>query len=444
MVKAIPIPENMKNLILALIKCWTINLKLRNVLDAKSIPVQRGLYHGDCLRPFLFVLITAGIIKQVKRDPTVARLSKANISVIAYMDDIKCHTNTKAALDRVTKIIRDGAAELGLELNVAKSAIHVERDDENTAIEGEIPHIQEAYKYLGIHQTSRDTKKNYSKIQEKIVLKAKQIFSSGLTSNQKMRAFNSTVIPMAVYVVGNLSAEESVATTLLNCKKLDQEVRQIAVQYLIKSNTTSNERLYLPPSLGGLGFKSIKIETMAQYIRRYHYLISSEELMEEKKKLLQLDKAQRRTPIGDYKHVAKQFHLHDPDLDQTPPPALKDELKKFHKAVLEKRKEKWAAHMYYPKLVLKHQDVIDFPAHRSPFTDSQKLALANAAAEEQIYNLRANGANGGFCRRGCGAPETAYHVLSNCKGHSFTPRHDMVVYWLMKTIMPVTRTPKKA
>ena len=99
--------------------------------------------------------------------------------------------------------------------------------------------------------------------------------------------------------------------------------------------------------------------------------------------------------------------------------------------------------MQYPKLVLAESNTISFPAAQHHRTDSAKLSLINAAAEEQLHQLHAVPGKKGSrkCRKGCQEDETAYHVATSCRATSYNARHDQVVYWLLRTILEATNAP---
>lgn len=69
--------------------------------------------------------------------------------------------------------------------------------------EDDTPNLKNASKYLGIYQKEQDDANNYTILNEKIMNKAESIPTSNLTTWQKQKLFNSTVIPAAIYTAGN-------------------------------------------------------------------------------------------------------------------------------------------------------------------------------------------------------------------------------------------------
>lgn len=105
--------------------------------------------------------------------------------------------------------------------------------DETKHLEGEneIPELRGSYKYLGLLQTEKDLAENYPNIESKLLTNARQIMSSKLTTFQKRRLRNSSTIPAAVYIFGNLQPTNSVQTTLKKCRELDLQIRKIMVAW---------------------------------------------------------------------------------------------------------------------------------------------------------------------------------------------------------------------
>lgn len=188
----------------------------------------------------MFVLTTATVIYNLKMDDDIIKASKGYFKVVAYMDDIKCHTNNKTTAELVTKKLVKYAKEIGLEINEQKCAIHSNNKDEST--QSMLPEVNKAYKYLGLKQTDKDTEENVNDLNKKIIEKAETIMQSHLTTWQKKEIFNSTIIPAATYITGNLSPEEGVRKTLVKCRKMDDDIRKIAVQQQVKTLTTCNQR----------------------------------------------------------------------------------------------------------------------------------------------------------------------------------------------------------
>nr|XP_022903143.1 uncharacterized protein LOC111415615 [Onthophagus taurus] len=365
------------------------------------------------------------------------------MTIIAYMDDIKVHTGNQKAASAITEMLRTAAQELGLSLNVAKCAVYGRNLKPEEVDDMDLPYVDTNYKHLGLFQIERDQNVNIEVLEEKILRQAKTIMESRLSSFQKRAIFNSTTIPAAIYVTGNVLLQESVATTLLTCESLDKEIGKIATQAQIKTRSTSNQRLYMSTSVGGLGYKSIALETAIHYVRRYWYLQNNEELVVTREYYECLNRGKCRTPISDYQHVLEKYKV--TNIEATDEADRRKAAQTIIKAIYEQndreRKETWAKSMFYPKLIVKYYNKISFPAIQCRQLDSSKLSLLNAAAEEQWFAMRGiSKQNGGICRRCRSHEETAYHVVTACK-HNYAERHDFVAYWLIRTIIEATKAP---
>lgn len=77
----------MRNIIKQAMGQWNACLTMPE--GSESHHIKRGVYQGDSLSPLVFVLVTAGIIKKIKEDPTVNRYSKGVHKITAFMDDLK-------------------------------------------------------------------------------------------------------------------------------------------------------------------------------------------------------------------------------------------------------------------------------------------------------------------------------------------------------------------
>lgn len=312
-----------------------------------------------------------------------------------------------------------------------------EEDTEETMF---IPKIRKGYKYLGLVQLEKDLpEENFTKLEEKMLSKTKMIFNSKLTTLQKRKLFNTAVIPAGIYITGNIFPSERVTTTIKRASELDMKIRKIAVNENLKSRPTSNSRFYLPQNLGGMGFRSLEVETCIQYVRRYAYLMCKEEMQEARKAFEVLNKGKCRNPISDFKYVKEKYKLTDIKMEKLNYREVANIwIKEIKQKDLELRKKEWSKAMNYPKQVLQFQESVDFPGLSSRKLDSSKASLLAASSEEQVFfkakTYSTKGKDDQTCRFGCNEIESNYHVVTSCKYHSYTRRHDMVVYNILKRL----------
>ncbi|XP_045470568.1 uncharacterized protein LOC123677883 [Harmonia axyridis] len=441
----LPLDQNIKKVLRGSMNLWSVQIKIGKD-KTNPIYVKRGVYQGDSISPLLFILISGGIIEHIKTSPTIMKSTRGQHDILAFMDDIKCHANTKQSMKIITKELEKCSAEIGLSLNVNKCGIYSRNGlepQEDVHDVHFLPEIREGYRYLGLAQLERDTTDNLENITEKIKKKSETIFGSNLTTRQKIQLFNSSIIPAAIYVLGNLFPEEKRATTLKNCRDLDTMFRKMLVDYDMKGKTTSNARVYLSPLMGGLGMKSVEIETEIHYIRKGIYLQSHPDMTNVYEAYKSLQGAGWRNPLSDCHFVLEKYGC---NTEQYPMGSYKKSSDNIIKIIRKQHHdqliEKWSENMNYGRIVADEGNKITFPAFTSPYMDSWRLSLLHSAAEEQLHGLGCIPGRTRVCRRGCGNTETAYHVTSSCPTNMYISRHDNVVHWLLKTILTTTNAPE--
>uniref|UniRef100_A0AC35UFD7 Reverse transcriptase domain-containing protein n=1 Tax=Rhabditophanes sp. KR3021 TaxID=114890 RepID=A0AC35UFD7_9BILA len=361
------------------------------------------------------------------------------------MDDLKAHSPTLEGLKLMTKVIEEGAAELGLELNKKKCGFYTRETEgnvvtagangnsETAGIEGDVetaetdgvegdefgdeflPQIRKGYKYLGITQLEKDIpEENFARMTTKYIERTKKILQS---------------VP---------------------CRKSCLHFGKVQT-----NRPRTNARMYLPEQIGGSAFRSLEVETCIQYIRRYVYLMAKTEVADAKKIFMAMHKGGCRSPISDFEHVRRLYKLKDLKLDKQIninfKAVTRELIEEVKKEDARQKKADWGKSMSYPKMVLSLEQSISFPALKSINIDSAKVAICNASVEEQIFfngKKASVGMKGdGKCRFGCLADETNYHVTSICSRGALITRHDMVVWNILKACRnkfgtPVGGTPK--
>lgn len=273
-------------------------------------------------------------------------------------------------------------------------------------------------------------------MEEHVLKTTEKIFKSKLTVPQKVHLFNTTAVPSALYVLGNIYPDEKRSTTLKKCRDLDKSIRKILTIENIRGRTTSNAHVYLPGGKGGMAMRSIELEVEIQIVRRGIYLMSHEELKETRKSYEDLKAAGWRNPLTDYDYVMRKYSCPEIELTQD---KIAENCKVVKECIYKKYEEEleaeWSRDMHYGKVVLKESKNIEFPAYSSPIMDDWRFSMLHSAAEEQLHGLGATACRSKKCRRCGSANETAYHVSSGCIINSYTTRHDHVVHWVLKTIL---------
>uniref|UniRef100_A0AAF5DMQ7 Reverse transcriptase domain-containing protein n=2 Tax=Strongyloides stercoralis TaxID=6248 RepID=A0AAF5DMQ7_STRER len=441
LLEKLPLPKVMKSTAISLLKLWNMELVRNDEKKPRKIRIRRGIMQGDSSSPLWFILASGSIIYQMKNNQDLRKVTKNKGRIIGYMDDLKWFSPNQEGMKLGSKILKESALELTLHLNEKKCGYYNESDvtDENEK-QFFIPKIRKAYKYLGLMQKDKDVEENYEILEEKLKERTRKILSSHLTTHQKQMIYNGSVVTSAVYVLGNLSPKESIESTLKKANNLDIQLRKIAVSEKVKVRQMSNSRYHLPERFFGMNFRSIKTETCIQFIRRFCYLMSSPDLEEARKNFEAMDKGGCRTPISDFRYVAKKYKLSTPkNFTNGYREVTKELIEAVKKIELKEKLNDWSKAMTYPKLVLKYEKEISYPGIRSLKLSSDKLAFLSAASEEQIFlkakNFSTTGKGIENCRFGCNKPETNTHVTSNCKQHQYAGRHDIITWNVLKKIM---------
>ena len=253
------------------------------------------------------------------------------------------------------------------------------------------------------------------------------------------------MIPAATYITGNFYVRESRATALKNCSDLDKRIRKVLVSNNCLGKTSTRTIVYLPTTVGGLGLRSLKLETELQIVRKGIYLQKHADMSSTREKYERLAKKGWRNPLTDIQHVLQEYELEIPEKNEDE--ELGNYIRKIVKLVKEKQQENllkdWRKSIFYARLVEGERPKIYFPALKNMQMDDWTAKIIRTAAEEQVHGLGANPSRRRKCRLGCNADETAYHVISSCLTPAYTIRHDNIVYWLIKSIIIGTHAPEE-
>ncbi|XP_044578985.1 uncharacterized protein LOC123261458 [Cotesia glomerata] len=267
------------------------------------------------------------------------------------------------------------------------------------------------------------------------------IFGSMLSVSQMVTLYNTSVIPAAVYVLGNLYPQERRTTTLKKCRDLDGDVRKLFISYNMKGRTSARVSTYIPSSRGGLGLKSIEHEVEVMYVRKAAYLQSHQDLEKTRERYNRLIAAGWRNPMGDANHVLGKYQVNMRGRRVDEP--VRDYCRSLAREI-EHQQLTWLMNEWkgckYARVVDENANIMACPAFTSPYMERWMFSLILNAAEEQVAGLGTY--TGKKCRMGCEVVETAYHVVSACLGPEYTTRHDNAVCWFIKHILYAMKAPK--
>ena len=179
-----------------------------NQQNVGIINVERGIIQGDSLSPLLFVLSIDILSKQL--DKQINKLSikmngeekQVQLNHILYMDDLNIITNSLEEMEKANKLINEIFNAIGLKINVEKSVIMTNINDQINRELSELPRVtnDNPYKYLGIE--IRD-KININKYYTRILNDVSSILSSlnimKYSSINTIRKINSDIISKLRY-----------------------------------------------------------------------------------------------------------------------------------------------------------------------------------------------------------------------------------------------------
>ncbi|CAH2221644.1 jg25540 [Pararge aegeria aegeria] len=149
------------------------------------------------------------------------------ISHLLNMDDLKLYASKRSDLMALLKITQSFSNDIGMEFGVDKCAvINVERgrvvSSENIVLSETIIlkslREGETYKYLGMSEAlGIEVGHMKQVVQERFFSRLKKVLKSLLSGGNKVRAFNSWVMPLLIYTFGILKWTQSELDTLY-CK----------------------------------------------------------------------------------------------------------------------------------------------------------------------------------------------------------------------------------
>ncbi|CAK1593322.1 unnamed protein product [Parnassius mnemosyne] len=229
-----------------------------------SINIKRGIFQGDSLSPTWFCLALNPLSTVIEESGLGFRFRKENspISHLLYMDDLKLFTSKESELLLLLKLTHSFNNDIRMEFGIDKCAvINVNRgkikDCNNFAITDDLHFSSlsetETYKYLGMAEALGINDKNIKENSKvKFMSRLKKVIKSHLSGGNKIRAYNSWVIPSLLYTFGITRWSQT------ELDDLDRRVRTLMTTHRMHHPRSSVMRLYLPRKDGGRGLLNIK------------------------------------------------------------------------------------------------------------------------------------------------------------------------------------------
>ena len=204
------------------------------------------------------------------------------------MDDLKLYANSRAELERKLAVVIDASTSIGMELGYAKCAqAHLAKGKRTAGVEltPEVANeettrgiktlsMTETYKYLGVWQGvgHNDTKNDLANVTRVVTERTQQLCRSKLNGKNLVQAYNSEIVGALAYYFSSLSCTRSFVQ-----RELEPMLKKLLKRFLIYYRTDSVDRLFIPRSQGGRGFRSVLDEYDSQVLSGYVYFATSDD-----------------------------------------------------------------------------------------------------------------------------------------------------------------------
>jgi hypothetical protein len=249
------IPQFVTKFVKMALNKWHIDI-IHNRNRVDIIKMKRGILQGDSLSPTLFVLCLEPLSRKLNY-----KFEKIKIKIksedneyystnhLIFIDDLKLFSTNKDGLKEITNFTNNFLKNVGLEINIAKSATNTQECSEYAKVMGS----EESYKYLGIMEDYKSTIKpeNKLKIKRELLRRIELLCSTKLNAVNLFRGINEYAISTMNYYMGLVEFEPA------EFQELDVEIRKILIKNKIHHKPACLERLYLKRKELGRGLENI-------------------------------------------------------------------------------------------------------------------------------------------------------------------------------------------
>lgn len=239
---------------------------------SNPIPILRGTKQGDPMSGLLFNIVINDLLRQLQDLPGV-KLDEANVSVLAFADDIVLLSEDVQSMESKLLIVEKSLNHHGLEVNVAKcNALQLLRvpGTKRTAVVTtamftigghKVPTLatEDQMKYLGLQYSHLGVA---APSVEKLVTMLGQLKSAPLKPWQKLYVVQKHVIPMLYHSL------QCLTITAGRLKAFDGKIKKFVKDTLHLPLTTPDAYLYAPQKHGGLGLQNLTISVASTFQRR--------------------------------------------------------------------------------------------------------------------------------------------------------------------------------
>ena len=283
------VPLKVILVIKGVMKRWKTQLEVgttREKVKSSWINIQKGFLQGDSFSPVGFCLAEVPVAMLI-RETEGYKMGRPGMRDVKrthslFIDDLKVYQRNKAELEVINDTIVQASLDTGACYGVKKCAGAIFKrgklvqSDGITIGEESInmldPQKDDVYKFLGCEQGEGIEMENVRRrLKEVVSHRMNQLVNLELYDNNLVKAINSRVIPVAGYLMNVCKFSKS------DLDGLDKIVKQVLRENNMHGKQCSDERLYLPKSLGGRGVKSFKQVYRETKVRVASYMVCSED-----------------------------------------------------------------------------------------------------------------------------------------------------------------------
>ena len=144
------IPDQVVEFIEKTMQTWRVEMTKKKK-DLAEVKIQRSIFQGDALSPFLFVIAMMPF-NHIRRKCTAGyKLSKSQdmMNDLMNMDDIKLFAQNEEELEIIIQTVRIYSKDIGMEFVIGKCAILVMKSGKQHLTEGDELLIKVLIRTLG-------------------------------------------------------------------------------------------------------------------------------------------------------------------------------------------------------------------------------------------------------------------------------------------------------
>ena len=286
------------NLIKKLYENCETQYKSNNNLSS-NISLNRGVKQGCPISMSIFCLCINFILDEiVARDLGGIDIADTRVHILAYADDIAIFAPNGKQMKNTLELLISLTDIAGLRFRPEKCGYMRDDMDKNTNLtiygkDVKIINKDNLYQYLGVPMGGTSNKASLDKLFGEVQSMFLLIGKSLLSATQKIEAFNIFINSKLTFHL----KEQNIYKAKL--EEFDDKIRELIKLHILdleNSCPMTNDVLYAPKSMGGLGIICATDEFMVMAICRIYKLINSQHI--ETQKILKeelIDVAARRT-----------------------------------------------------------------------------------------------------------------------------------------------------